>query len=214
MKKAVILLSGGLDSTTTLYFARDKKYKCHALIFDYGQRHKKEILSAGRIARQAKVPVKLLKISLPWKGSSLLDKKKKLRLSDKGIPATYVPARNLIFLSYAVSYAEAIGAEAVFIGANVIDYSGYPDCRPGFLKEFQKTVRIGTKAGVTGKKIIIKAPLINKSKVEIIRLAQKLGAPIDLTWSCYAGGAKPCGKCDSCRLRAKGFREMSLRRPQ
>jgi len=214
VKKAVILLSGGLDSTTTLYFARDKKYKCHALIFDYGQRHKKEILSAGRIARQAKVPVKLLKISLPWKGSSLLDKKKKLRLSDKGIPATYVPARNLIFLSYAVSYAEAIGAEAVFIGANVIDYSGYPDCRPGFLKEFQKTVRIGTKAGVTGKKIIIKAPLINKSKVEIIRLAQKLGAPIDLTWSCYAGGAKPCGKCDSCRLRAKGFREMSLRRPQ
>ena len=139
MKKAVILLSGGLDSTTTLSFAKKRGFKCYALIFDYGQRHKREIRSAVAVAKRAKIPYQLLKIDLPWKGSSLLDRREKIpaRSSSRGIPSTYVPARNTIFLSFALSYAEAIGAKAIFIGANAIDFSGYPDCRPIIFKLFK-----------------------------------------------------------------------------
>lgn len=211
-KKCIVLLSGGLDSTTTLYFAKHKGYKCHALIIDYGQRHKKEVKVAVSVAKQAKVPYKLIKISLPWKGSSLIDKSKMmpeyrpLTSIGRGIPSTYVPARNTIFLSFALSYAEAIGAEAIFIGANAIDFSGYPDCRPNYYKAFQRVIRTGTKA----KTIKVLTPLINMVKSEIIRLGISLGAPIDKTWSCYKGGSRPCGVCDSCKLRAKGFKEVGI----
>jgi 7-cyano-7-deazaguanine synthase len=208
MKKAVVLLSGGIDSTTTLYYAKSKDYKCHALIFDYGQRHKRELRSAVAVAKRAKVPYQTLKISLPWKGSSLLDKKLRVpvRKSLKGIPSTYVPGRNIIFLSFALSYAEAIGAKAIFIGANAIDFSGYPDCRPAFYKAYQKAVQTGTKA----KKIKILTPLINMTKAQIIALGLKLKAPLKLTWSCYKGGRRPCGVCDSCRLRDKGLAKIEL----
>ncbi|HTY12569.1 MAG TPA: 7-cyano-7-deazaguanine synthase QueC [Candidatus Omnitrophota bacterium] len=203
MRKAVVLLSGGLDSTTTLYYAIKKGYACHALMFDYGQRHRRELRSAVAVAKRAKVPYRILRISLPWKGSSLLDKKMKVPSRRKlaGVPSTYVPARNTIFLSFALSYAEAIGARAIFIGANAIDYSGYPDCRPAFIKAFQKVAEKGTKKG--GIRIV--APLIKLTKEQIIKLGRKLGAPIDITWSCYAGGSEPCGTCDSCLLRKKGF---------
>jgi len=207
--KAVVLLSGGLDSTTTLYLAKQKGYKCSALIFDYGQRHKKELRSAVAVAKRAKVPYQILKISLPWKGSSLLDKKMKVpvRKSPKGIPSTYVPSRNIIFLSFALSFAESIGAQTIFIGANAIDFSGYPDCRPAFYRAFQKVVRAGTKK----KKIKVQTPLINKTKAQIIKLGLKLKAPFELTWSCYQGGKRPCGICDSCKLRGKGFARLGIR---
>ncbi|MEA3492858.1 MAG: 7-cyano-7-deazaguanine synthase QueC [Candidatus Margulisiibacteriota bacterium] len=202
-EKAIVLLSGGLDSTTTLYYAKKKGYKCHALIFDYGQRHKRELRSAVTVAKKAKIKYKILKIKLPWKGSSLLDKKMKMpnRKKLKGIPSTYVPARNTIFLSFALSYAEAIGADAVFIGANAIDFSGYPDCRPDFYKAFQKVIEKGTKK----KRIKVLTPLIDMTKAQIIRLGKKLKAPLEITWSCYKGGKKPCGVCDSCKIRQKGY---------
>lgn len=201
--KAIILLSGGLDSTTTLYYAISKGYKCHALIFDYGQRHKKEVAVAVAIAKQLGVKFHVLKILFPWKGSALLDKKISIpnRKKLKGIPSTYVPARNTIFLSFALSYAEAIGAKAIFIGANAIDYSGYPDCRPDYYKAFQKAAIKGTRAG----NIKILTPLINLTKTQIVKLGKKLKAPLHLTWSCYKGGRRPCGVCDSCLLRNRGF---------
>lgn len=210
----MVLLSGGLDSATTLYFARVKGFQCHCLIFDYSQRHKKEIESAQRIAKAVRCTQQIIKISLPWKGSSLLDKKLKipelfsLRHTGKNsIPSTYVPGRNIIFLSFALSCAEAIGAENIFIGANAIDYSGYPDCRPEFYRAFIKAVNLGTKSGVNGRKFNILIPLIYKSKAEIIKLGMRLKVPYELTWSCYQGGRSPCGKCDSCNFRAKGFQE-------
>jgi len=210
MKKCIVLLSGGIDSTTTLYYAKSKGYKCRALIFDYGQRHDREIRSAIAVAKRAKVPYQIIKIKLPWKGSSLLDKKTKVpahRIIGRKIPSTYVPGRNTIFLSFAVSFAESIGADAIFIGANAVDFSGYPDCRPEYYKAFRKLIQKGTKA----KRIKIMTPLINMAKSQIIELGLKLGAPLFLTWSCYEGGKKPCGVCDSCRLREKGFRELERR---
>ncbi|MFH1347185.1 MAG: 7-cyano-7-deazaguanine synthase QueC, partial [Candidatus Margulisiibacteriota bacterium] len=206
MNKAVVLLSGGLDSTTTLYYAQNQGYQCYALIFDYGQRHRRELRSAVAVAKRAKVPFEIIKISLPWKGSSLLDSRYALPVTrsfkaiGKGVPSTYVPGRNIIFLSFALSYAEAIGAKSIFIGANAIDFSGYPDCRPSFFKAFQKVVKEGTKV----KKIKVETPLINMTKAQIITLGLKLKAPLELTWSCYKGGKRPCGVCDSCKLRQKG----------
>ena len=217
MKKAVILLSGGLDSATTLYFAKDKGYECFCLIFDYGQRHKRELDSAKAIAKKAGCRWQIVKISLPWKGSSLLDKRSRLSTIDyrplTTIPSTYVPARNIIFLSFALSYAEAIGAGSIFIGANSIDYSGYPDCRPEFYDAFIKAANLGTKAGVEGKGIKIVTPLIRKTKARIIRLGMGLGVPYGLSWSCYRGGRTPCGECDSCNFRAKGFQEAGVKDP-
>lgn len=211
MKKAIVLLSGGLDSATCLYIAKQQKYKVHGLILKYGQRHIGEIEHAKKLARKVKCPYKVVEISLPWQGSSLLNKKQNLpaqgKFDGKHIPSTYVPARNIIFLSFAASYAEAIGAEAIFIGANAVDYSGYPDCRPEFMKAYQAMMKRGMKSGVQGKKISIKTPIIKMTKAQIIRKGIKLGVPYHLTWSCYQGGKKPCGVCDSCRLRAKGFKE-------
>ncbi len=185
------------------------------MVFDYGQRHRKEIKTAQRIARLVKVPIKVVKIALPWQGSSLLDTKIKLpqrkKINPGEIPSTYVPARNIIFLSFAVSYAEAVGAQKVFIGANAIDYSGYPDCRPEFYRAYQAAVRKGMKSGVQGKEIKIEIPFLRKTKAQIIRLGSKLKVPYQLTWSCYAGGKKPCGVCDSCLLRQRGFEEAEIR---
>ena len=214
MNKAVVLLSGGLDSATTLYYAKSKGHQCHCLVFDYGQRHRREIKSALAVAKRAHCPYSLVKINLPWKGSALLDKNislpKNKSLTRPGIPATYVPARNIIFLSFAASYAEAIGARDIFIGANAIDYSGYPDCRPKFIKSYQAMLGLGLKTGVEHQRIHVSTPLIRMTKAQIVKLAVKLKVSVGLTWSCYKGGTKPCGVCDSCRFRAKGFEEAGI----
>ena len=211
-RRAVILLSGGLDSATTLYFAKKQGYKTFCLIFDYGQRHRKEIKQAVKIAQFGQCPYTVVEISLPWQGSALLNRKMPLpqnrTIIPKEIPVTYVPARNIIFLSFAASYAETIGADAIFIGANAVDYSGYPDCRPEFYQAYQQTLRRGLKTGVEGKPLKIYTPLIRKSKAQIIRLGNNLKVPYHLTWSCYQGAKRPCGKCDSCLLRRKGFAEI------
>jgi len=213
-KKAVVLLSGGLDSSTTLYDAVARGYDCHCLVFDYGQRHKKEIIQAKAVARKAGCKSVCVKISLPWKGSALLDNKISVprgrALDAKGIPVTYVPARNIIFLSFAASYAEAIGAKVIFIGANAVDYSGYPDCRPEFIRSYQAMLARGLKSSFEGKSIKVVTPLIHLSKKQIVQLAVKLKVPLQLTWSCYNGGSKPCGVCDSCRLRAQGFTQAKI----
>ncbi len=201
---AVVLLSGGLDSSTVLYIAKKKSQRCSCLIFDYGQRHSRELKSAKKIASFTDCDYKVIKIIFPWKGSSLIDKNKKIPYNKKiigEIPSTYVPGRNTIFLSYALSFAETIGAKKIFIGANAVDFSGYPDCRPQYYKNFNKLLAVGTKNG----DIKIETPLLYKTKKEIVELAVRLGVPLELTWSCYSGGKKPCGKCDSCILRAKGF---------
>ncbi|MEI8348755.1 MAG: 7-cyano-7-deazaguanine synthase QueC [Candidatus Omnitrophota bacterium] len=210
MKKAVILLSGGLDSATTLYFAKKYGHDLTALIFDYHQRHKKEIKAAKKIASLNKVKYHIVKISLAWTRSSLTDAKKNVPLNRNliatKIPSTYVAARNIVFLSYAYSLAESIGANKVFIGAHIQDYSGYPDCRPEFLEAFQKAANSGMKRA----DVKIEAPLINKSKKEIIEMGLRLAVPFQHTWSCYQGGKKPCTKCDSCRFRIKAFEELGM----
>ena len=215
IKRAVVLLSGGLDSSTVLFYALRMGYECHALIFDYGQRHRKEVRSAMKIASRAGVKYQIVGIMLPWGGSSLIEKNSNvpihsLRKIGKFIPSTYVPSRNTIFLAFAASFAESINARSIFIGANSVDYSGYPDCRPEYLNEFAKLLKLGTKAGTMGAGISIKAPLIDKSKAQIVSLAAKLRVPFELTWSCYLGEKMPCGKCDSCKLRAEGFRKSGF----
>lgn len=216
MKKAVVLLSGGLDSTTCMSVAYRDGYELYPLSFDYGQRHLKELQSAIKVAEYYKVKAhRIIKMDNVG-GSALTDSS--IEVPDyKGesseIPVTYVPARNIIFLSYAVGYAEVLGAEAIYIGVSSVDYSGYPDCRPEFIEAFQKVVNVGTKAGVEGKPIKIITPLINLSKAETIKLAYQNGAPLHLTTTCYKGGEKACGVCDSCRLRLKGFKEAGLRDP-
>jgi 7-cyano-7-deazaguanine synthase len=220
-KRAVVLLSGGLDSAVTLYLAKKDGFGVTALIFDYGQRHKREIPAARKIARHADCPYQIIKLTFPWKGSSLLDKRidipkpASLRACEpaNSIPSTYVPARNIIFLSYAASFAEASRASAVYIGAHAQDYSGYPDCRPEFYLAFGKMLSCGTKAGVENKKIEIKTPLINKTKAQIIKTGAELNVPFELTRSCYNGGRAPCGKCDSCYFRSKGFSEAGIADP-
>ncbi|MFA6433478.1 MAG: 7-cyano-7-deazaguanine synthase QueC [Elusimicrobiales bacterium] len=220
-KKAVVLFSGGLDSTTALCWALDRGYACRAVSFDYGQRHRKENLCARRIARALGVEFSVIRLAFPWLGSSsLVDNEQKLpelRLSKIGagktIPSTYVPGRNLMFASIGVSLADSIGAEAVVMGPNAIDYSGYPDCRPEFYRAFEKAAAAGTRRGASGKKIRLLTPLISLSKKEIIELAVRLEVPLRHTWSCYAGGAVPCGRCDSCKLRAEGFRAAGIPDP-
>ncbi|MFH1368679.1 MAG: 7-cyano-7-deazaguanine synthase QueC [Elusimicrobiota bacterium] len=209
IKKAVILLSGGLDSSTALYYAKSKGYACSCLIFDYGQRHKKELKSAVKIARLAGCPYKIIKIKLPWQAGSLLNKK--LSIPDNcqlstvnALPSTYVPGRNTIFISHALSYAESINACRIFIGANAVDFSGYPDCRPDYYKAWNRVL------SALGTGVRVETPLIKLTKEKIIRIGQSLKVPYGLTWSCYEGGRKPCGICDSCRFRAKGFAEAGI----
>jgi len=216
-KRAVVLLSGGIDSATALYIARRRGYECYPLVFDYGQRHRREVESAKRIAAGAGLGYTVLKIALPWKGSSLLaggaGPAGVRRRGKRGIPPTYVPSRNTIFLSYAASFAEAIGARKIFIGANCVDFPGYPDCRGGYLKAFGRVLKEGTKAGVEGRRISVDAPLLFKSKAEIIKKGARLGVPYRDTWSCYEGKRAPCGACDSCAVRARGFGEAGMKDP-
>ncbi|HVA66659.1 MAG TPA: 7-cyano-7-deazaguanine synthase QueC [Elusimicrobiota bacterium] len=214
---AVVLLSGGLDSSTCLYWAKSRGYRCVALSAAYGQRHDKELGSARRLAKAARTPLHAVRLSLPWlRKSSLVDRSKRLprtalsRIGRGKIPSTYVPGRNTIFLALAISLADAWGAEAVVIGANAVDFSGYPDCRPAFYRAFRSVFRQGTRRGSSGKPVKILAPLLKLNKAGIARLARKLRVPLRLTWSCYAGLKKPCGVCDSCKLRAKGFAQAGF----
>ena len=219
--KAVILLSGGLDSSTVLYKAKADGCECYAISFDYQQRHRKELNSALMIAKAAGViQHQVVNFDLgQWGGSALTDQKidlpkgRSLAEMADNIPVTYVPARNTIFLSFALSYAEAIAAERVYIGVNILDYSGYPDCRPDYIEAMQEVFRLGTKQGREGEAMKIIAPLIDLKKTEIIQLGNQLGVPWDLTWSCYAGGESACGVCDSCQLRLAAFAELGLKDP-
>ncbi|HNQ34511.1 MAG TPA: 7-cyano-7-deazaguanine synthase QueC [bacterium] len=208
--KAVLLLSGGLDSATVLYWARRRRFEIHPLFFDYGQRHLRERRAAVRLARLNGLELRVVRIRFPWGGSSLLEAGRELPDSapeaiGRSIPSTYVPARNLVFLAHALSGAEALGAGSILIGANSLDYSGYPDCRPEFYRAFNRVARLGTRAGVEGRPVRVVTPLLRLSKSGIIRLGTRLGVPYQFTWSCYAGGRRPCGRCESCRLRARGF---------
>ena len=222
MKRAVVLLSGGLDSATTLAIVKDEGYEIFALSFRYGQRHEIEIAAAQQVAKSLGVSRHcVLEIDLrAFGGSALTDMidVPKNRGEDEmasGIPVTYVPARNTIFLSYALAWAEVIGAHDIFVGVNALDYSGYPDCRPEFIAQFEKLAQLATKAGVEGTHYRIHAPLIEMTKAQIIRKGAKLGVQFSLTMSCYDptsdGGA--CGECDSCLLRRKGFREAGIGDP-
>jgi 7-cyano-7-deazaguanine synthase len=215
-KKAVVLLSGGLDSATTLAYAASKGFDCHAITFDYGQRHKIEIKAAKKVAKALGAARHLvIKIDLRKFGGSALTseipvpKGRSAKKIGEGIPATYVPARNTVFLSLALALAEAAGARDIFIGVNALDYSGYPDCRPEFIRAFERTANLGTKAGVEGEKFRIHAPLIKMTKAVIVKLGRKLGVDFEMTHSCYdpLPDGTPCGKCDSCLLREKGFKE-------
>ncbi|HJT45645.1 MAG TPA: 7-cyano-7-deazaguanine synthase QueC [Chthoniobacterales bacterium] len=220
MKRAVVLLSGGLDSTTTLAIAKNQGYETFALSFDYGQRHKIELEAARNIAQVLGAKehrVVNLDRSL-FSGSALTDEIEVPKGRENvatGIPVTYVPARNTIFLAHALGWAETISAADIFIGANAIDYSGYPDCRPEFIDLFEKLANAGTKAGAQGLRFHVHAPLIKLSKSEIVQTAVDLGVDLSLTRSCYDPGpdGTACGKCDSCQLRLKGFREAGVEDP-
>ena len=219
MSKALVLLSGGLDSSTTLGIANEENDEIFALTFKYGQKHDKEIQCAKELADYYSVKEHIvIDAQLEKIAKSSLINDDDIPISDEEeigdtIPTTYVPARNIIFLSYALSYAESIDAGKIYIGATAVDYSGYPDCRPDFFKAFNKMAKKGTKRGIQGKKIDIKTPLIDKSKSEIIKKGDELSVPFQKTWSCYQGGIKACGKCDSCKLRLKGFMEAGLEDP-
>jgi 7-cyano-7-deazaguanine synthase len=218
MPKAVILLSGGLDSTTVLYQARVDGFDCYALSFDYQQRHQKELAAARKVAQMAQVAEhRVVAFDLrSWGGSALTDSSIDLPIDrDLGqmaqeIPVTYVPARNTIFLSFALAYAEAIQASRVYLGVNALDYSGYPDCRPEYIAAMQQVFDLGTKQGLSGNGIQIAAPLVNLHKTEIIQLGNRLGVSWADTWSCYDGGELACGVCDSCQLRLAAFAELGL----
>jgi 7-cyano-7-deazaguanine synthase len=220
MKRAVCLLSGGLDSSTCLALARRDGYACYALTFDYGQRHRVELAAAERVARALGAARHIVaKIGLDAFGGSALTadiavpKGRSAGEMGTGIPVTYVPARNTIFLSLALAWAEVLEAEDIFIGVNALDYSGYPDCRPEFIEAFARMANLATKAGVEGRtRVAIHTPLIGLSKAGIVRLAAELGLDFSLTHSCYDPSAdgRPCGACDSCLLRRKGFEEAGI----
>ena len=215
-KKAVVLFSGGLDSTTCLYWAIRQGYTCETLSVSYGQKHVREMQSSRKIAEKLGIKQHVVTLDLPWlQVCSLVAKDKPLpdvpveEITFQGIPSTYVPGRNLLFLSLAGSLADAIGADAIIAGPNAVDFSGYPDCTPSFYQAAAGALNLGTKIGVT-EGVEVLAPLMNLSKAEIVKLADDLNVPFELTWSCYAGGEKPCGHCDSCKLRAKGFLEAGV----
>lgn len=218
MSKGVVLLSGGLDSSTTLGIANEEVDELYAMTFLYGQKHDRELQSAKDLASHYSiVEHKILEIPIAEVGkSSLLKDGEDIpedRDIDEEIPSTYVPARNIIYLSYALSYAESIEADAIYIGANAVDYSGYPDCRPDFYEAFEDMAEEGTKRGVEGDPIDIRYPLIDLTKGDIVKKADELDVPLEKTWSCYKGKEKACGVCDSCRLRLKGFKEAGLEDP-
>jgi 7-cyano-7-deazaguanine synthase len=219
-KRAICLLSGGLDSSTCLAIARRDGFDCYCLSFDYGQRQATELQAAARVAKQLGAKEhRIAKIDLRIFGGSALTsdlevpKNRAAEEMGNGIPVTYVPARNTIFLSFALAYAEVAQASAIFIGVNALDYSGYPDCRPEFIEAFQRMANLATKAGVEGKgRIEIHTPLLRMTKADIVRKAVELGVDLSLTHTCYDPGAsgRACGKCDACLLRRKGFEEAGI----
>lgn len=223
MKKAVCLLSGGLDSTTALAIAQEQGFEVYALSFSYGQRHTVELEKAQHFARERKVARHItLDIDLRQFGGSALTadiavpKANSLADVEAGIPITYVPARNTVFLSFALGWAETLGAQDIFIGVNALDYSGYPDCRPEFLEAFERLANLATKAGVEGtQKLTIQAPLLHMTKADVVRKGTALGIDFGETSSCYdpSPNGAPCGHCDACLLRAKGFAEAGLPDP-
>jgi 7-cyano-7-deazaguanine synthase len=214
--KAVVLVSGGLDSATALAMAQADGYDCHALAVDYGQRHRSELEAAKRVTAAAGVPLKVLPLDLrAIGGSALTDDIDVPEQETPGIPVTYVPARNTIMLSLALAYAEVLCADDIFIGVNAVDYSGYPDCRPEFIDAYQRMARLATKAAMEGGQMTIHTPLIELTKAEIIRRGAALGVDYGLTVSCYQADSKgrACGGCDSCRIRRAGFGEAGIPDP-
>ena len=222
-RSAVALLSGGLDSATTLALAVERGFAVHALTVRYGQRHAVEIEYASRLARALGARThRIVDIDLGFAGGSALTdpaisvpRSRSLEQIGSGIPTTYVPARNTVFLALALAWAETLGAQDLFLGVNALDYSGYPDCRPEFLAAFERLAAVATRRGVEGRTCRVHAPLLRMTKAEIVREATRLGVDVRLTWSCYAPRAdgRPCGECDACLLRAKGFREAGLADP-
>ncbi len=216
-KSIVVLLSGGLDSSTVTGIAKKAKANIYGLSFDYGQRHKKELNSAVIIAKHFNIEeFKIVKLDLSlWGGSSLTDTQQNIPtdgIQNNKIPNTYVPGRNTIFISVALSYAEAIDADFIGLGVNALDYSGYPDCRPDYIKKFQELAELSNKRGRENNPIKLWTPLIDLNKEEIIELAFVNNVPLDKTWSCYSGNSKPCGKCDSCRIRDKAYQKWIQKR--
>jgi 7-cyano-7-deazaguanine synthase len=216
--KAVVLISGGLDSATALAIAKQQGFDCYGLSFDYGQRHACELDSARNVAKQAAVTEhKIIQLDLTQIGGSALTDKS-IAVPDEpsdGIPVTYVPARNTIFLSIALGWAEVLEAQDLFIGVNAVDYSGYPDCRPEFIQAFQKLANLATRKGVLGERFTVHTPLIQLSKADIIKKGVELGVDYALTVSCYDPDEKghACGRCDSCRIRAQGFKQAGIADP-
>ena len=216
LKRAVVLVSGGLDSVTALAIAQDMGFDCYALSVDYGQRHRSELDAAKRVTDFAGVPLKVLPLDLrAIGGSALTDDIDVPETESSGIPVTYVPARNTIMLSLALAYAEVLGADDIFIGVNAVDYSGYPDCRPEFIEAYQQMARLATKAGVEGAKMTIHTPLIDLTKAGIIKQGIDLGVNYALTVSCYQADedGQACGVCDSCRIRKEGFHSAGVPDP-
>jgi 7-cyano-7-deazaguanine synthase len=217
-KRAVILVSGGLDSTTVLAMAKAEGYACYTLSFDYGQRHRAELLAAERVSQAlGDVQHKVVHLNLDSiGGSALTDTGIDVPEEEtEGIPVTYVPARNTVFLSIALGWAEVLGANDIFIGVNAVDYSGYPDCRPDYIEAYEVMANLATRAGVEGKKLTVHTPLMDLGKDEIVRLGVELGVDYSLTVSCYQADdeGRACGKCDSCRLRAVGFQAAGVDDP-
>jgi len=213
MEKAVCLISGGMDSAVSAAIAKNEGYEIYAITFNYGQRNKKEMESATEIAKWLNAKHKILEVNLRQIGGSALTDNIEVPEETYGIPITYVPARNTIFLSFALAYAEVIDADYIYIGVNAIDYSGYPDCRPEYLEAFQKMADLALKRSVEGRPIKIKAPLLYLSKAEIVKKGIELGVPFEKTWSCYREGEKHCGRCPSCKLRKKAFKEANVEDP-
>jgi 7-cyano-7-deazaguanine synthase len=219
MKRAVVLLSGGLDSATVLAIAREQRYECYCLSLDYGQRHRSELDAAARVAAALGASEhRVVKLDLTtFGGSALTDRSIAVPTggAHAGIPVTYVPARNAIMLSFALAYAEVSGAHDIFFGANAVDYSGYPDCRPEFMRAFENLANVATRAAVEGARLTLHTPIISLSKGDIIRCGVALGVDYGLTVSCYQAGGdgRACGVCDSCRLRQEGFRAAAVADP-
>lgn len=221
MRKAVVLLSGGLDSTTCLGVALQAGYEAYPMSFRYGQRQQTELEAARAVVEYYDIPSErhlIVDLGRSIRGSALtgdgeVPTGRDLHEIGADIPITYVPSRNLVFLAHASSYAEAIGAEAIYIGVNALDYSGYPDCRPEFIAAFQQVLNVGTKFGAEGHPVQVQAPLLHLSKAQIVHLGLEVGAPLHLTYSCYTGTRPSCGECDACRLRLKGFREAGVPDP-
>jgi 7-cyano-7-deazaguanine synthase len=221
MTEAVVLLSGGLDSSTVLAMAKEKGHRLVALTFDYGQKHRRELNSARKIAKYYRaedhvvIPLdlgKYVRSSLTQESMSIPERKMGNGAPTE-IPSTYVPSRNIIFLAIAASIAESRGSDSICIAVNSVDFSGYPDCTPEFLDAFQRALDVGTKTGREGRRLKIEAPILRMSKAEIVREAVRLKVPLELTWSCYRGGVKACGRCDSCLLRLQGFKEAGFDDP-